>query len=266
MTDDGPSSMPRSSPRVFSAGQRDRAHERIVEMAREDARVVAGAVVGSRANGGGDRWSDIDLTFALAPGVTALEVLGDWTRVLGKEFGAVHLFDLPFLSSLYRVFLFPGQLQVDVSFTPAAEFGALSPQWELLFGHALQRAFPPPPSPAHAFGVGAHHALRARFCIERRRFWQAEYWISGLRDQALTLACLRRGIEPRTARGFDELPAEVLARFAPALVAEPERDELLRALEQAIERLLEEAGAVGEARDHVAPELRALVAPGWPAD
>jgi hypothetical protein len=40
---------------------------------------------------------------------------------MAKRHAAVHLFDLPFLSSLYRVFLLPGSLQVDLSFTPAAD-------------------------------------------------------------------------------------------------------------------------------------------------
>ena len=30
-------------------------------------------------------------------------------------------------------------------------------------------------------------------CSERRRWWQAEYWSSGVRDQVLALACLRLG-------------------------------------------------------------------------
>lgn len=63
---------------MLTAGQRERVHERRVAMARQDARVVAAAVVGSRANGGGDRWSDLDLTFGPAPGVAVAEVLADW--------------------------------------------------------------------------------------------------------------------------------------------------------------------------------------------
>ena len=82
-----------------------------------------------------------------------------------------------------------------LSFTPASEFGALGPKFKLLFGAAVQRPHPERPTAHHLFGLGVHHAVRARFCIERGRPWQAQYWIGGVRDQALLLACLRRGLE-----------------------------------------------------------------------
>ena len=38
------------------------------------------------------------------------------------------------------------------------------------------------------FGLAVHHAVRARFCIERERSWQAEHWLTGLREEAHQLA------------------------------------------------------------------------------
>ena len=125
---------------MFSVEERDQLRDDIVAMARADPRIVAGAMIGSLAIGGGDRWSDLDLGFGLADGVTAADVLADWTSRLERERHAVHLFDLPSLASLYRVFLFPGSLQVDLSLTPASEFGARGPKFKLLFGNALERA------------------------------------------------------------------------------------------------------------------------------
>ena len=47
-----------------------------------------------------------------------------------------------------------------------------------------------------------HHALHARACIERGRHWQAAApWISALRDQVLTLACLRPSGYPASYAG-----------------------------------------------------------------
>ena len=54
---------------MFSVDDRDRVHDRVLEIAATDPRVVAAAVVGGLADGGGDRWSDLDLTFAVADGV-----------------------------------------------------------------------------------------------------------------------------------------------------------------------------------------------------
>ena len=108
----------------------------IFDMACTDGRIFAGAMIGSLALGSGDRWSDLDPGFGVTDGVSATEVLADWTPRLERECGAVHLFDLSSLSSVYRVFLFPGNLQVDLSFTPAAEFGARGPEFKVVFGNA----------------------------------------------------------------------------------------------------------------------------------
>jgi len=61
--------------------------------------------------------------------------------------------------------------------------------------------------------VGRIYALHALACIERGRVWQAEHYVGAVRDHALSLACLRKGLPPAQARGYDDLPAETLARF-----------------------------------------------------
>jgi hypothetical protein len=69
---------------VFSIAERDAVRDRVLELARADAHVVAGALVGSLANGGGDRWSDLDLTFGVR-GAEPVAVLDDWARALANE-------------------------------------------------------------------------------------------------------------------------------------------------------------------------------------
>lgn len=214
----------------------------MLELAASDERVVAGAVVGSLAHGSGDRFSDLDLTFAVADGVDVADVLGDWTGTIAEELDAVHLFDLPSGAAIYRVFLLPGCLQLDLSFAPASSFGARGPSFRLLFGEAAEADTPGLGDPQELVGYAVHHALRARFCIERGRVGQAEYWVSSVRDVALSLACLARGLPVHHGRGVDALPADVHARFEDALVRSLERDELRRALERSIAGLLVEAG------------------------
>jgi hypothetical protein len=248
---------------AFTVEERDRARDWLLALASADPRVVAGAMVGSMATGPGDRWSDLDLAFGLAPGATPAAILADWTPRIERELKAVQLFDLPYQSAIYRVFLLPGSLQVDVSFTPGAEFGAIGPEFKLLFGSAVERAHLALPAAPYLFGLAVHHAVRARICIERGRMWQAEYWISGVRDQALALACLARGLEPRNARGYDALPETTRARAAAALARSIERDELLRALGVAIESLLAESGAVRETASRVAASLNTLTSAAW---
>jgi len=87
---------------MFTVEERDRVRNRLVQMSREDPRLVAGALVGSTAAGGGDQWSDLDLTFGLADNAILDDVVADWTARLKSQFGAVHLFDLPYLSTMYK--------------------------------------------------------------------------------------------------------------------------------------------------------------------
>jgi hypothetical protein len=245
---------------LFTVEERGRVRDRLVEMARADDRIVAGAEIGALAKGAGDRWSDLDLTFGLADGASVEEVLADWTAALAHELDAVHLFDLPVPPTVYRVFLLPRNLQIDLSFTPGTEFIGRGMQHTVLFGDVRERDRAAPQSAEDLFGWAVHHAVRARFCIERGRRWHAEYWIGQLRDHALMLACRRRELEPSYGRGFDDLLPEVLEAATDALVRSIDRDELLRALSEGVELLLGEADEVRELAAKLEPQLRDLTA------
>jgi hypothetical protein len=243
---------------MYSLEYRERVRDHILRAAREDSRILAGALVGSDSVETSDRWSDLDLTFGTADGVSAAQMLDDWAVDLGQKFDAIRLFDLADRTTIYRVFLLPGHLQVDLSVTPGfvAEYG---PRFKLLFGSATRKLYSGPRPQRDALGWGAHHAVRARFSIERGRLWQAEYWISGVRDEALSLACLRRGLESSHGRGVDRLPSDVLAAAARSLVHSTERPELLRALSAAIDLLLTEGAEVQELVARLSGPLKDLV-------
>ena len=249
---------------MFSIQDRNDLRDHVLQLAASDTRVVAGAIVGSLALSDGDRWSDLDLTFAVSDGYSMYDVLAEWTANITEDLNAAQLFDLPSGPSIYRVFLLPGCLQFDLSFTPASKFGATGPKFKLLFGEAVEKTHLPPPAAQELFGYAVHHALRARFCIERARFWQAEYWISATRDCALHIACLRRNLPAYQGRGFDDLPADVQDAFRPALVAELTREDLLRALARVIDGLLRETDQVQALATRVKPQLSELTVPWEP--
>lgn len=246
-------------PLVFTIGDRDRVRDRVLDMASSDPRIVAGAVVGSQAHDGGDRWSDVDLMFAVADDVSVGEVLESWTETVVREFGAVHLFDLPSGPIIYRVFLLPDSLELDLSFTPASQFGPSGPKVRLVFGEVVEQPDEPPTPAEELFGYAVHHTRHARVAIERGRYWLAEYWISAIRDHALHLACRRRGLDGWYGRDFDRLPAEVLNPSNDALVLSLEPAELRRALRSAVEALLGESAEAGEMVEQVQEQLRELV-------
>ena len=242
---------------MFSVGDRNRARDRVLELAQSDPRVVSGAVVGSLAHGGGDRWSDLDLTFAVVDEVPVTTVLEDWTERVSEELDGLHLFDLPSGGAIYRVFLLPGGLQCDLSFAPASQFGPGSPRFELLFGDTIDKPPAAPRPAANVFGWAVAYARDARACIDRGRPWQAEHSISAVRDHALDLACGRHGLPMRFGRGYDDLPPEVLAAFDGTLVRSLERDELLRALEESVDCLLRESADVADVAAKAEPRIRA---------
>lgn len=239
---------------MYSVEDRDRIRDLLIEKARADPQIVSAALVGSTVTGG-DRWSDLDLTFGVARGVPIESALERWTLDVVAELDAVVLFDLPIPSTIYRVFLLPGALQVDLSFTSEDEFGARSPRFRLLFGHAVERPTSPPPSPEHLFGLGVLYITHARTCIERGRLLQAEHWIHEARYQALTLACARLGLDVTYGRGFGELPSDVSEPLTGALVRELSEGELRRALAVARTGLLREARTMSEFVGRVQPML-----------
>ena len=204
------------------AGRPARADARLAE---QDERVVAAAAVGSLAVGSGDRFSDLDLTFAIADGASVAGVLEDWTHTLAEEHDAVRIVDLEVASTIYRVFLLPGALQFDLSLTPARDFRPAGPRFQLLLGATAAEepgasarpagalSIPTPAVAGDIFGWAVIYALHARACIERGRVWQAEHYVGAVRDHGLALACLTHGIVAVQARGYDDLPPETLARL-----------------------------------------------------
>jgi len=250
---------------MFTPEDRTRLRDALTAAARADPRITGAALTGSAAVGAEDRWSDIDLALAVAGGADPGRVVADWTERLYREGGAVHHLDVYLGDTLFRVFLLANTLQVDLAFWPAAEFGAIGPTFRLLFGTANERPARPPPAAAGLIGMGWLYALHARSSIARGRAWQAEYMVSGMRDQVLALACLRHGAPAVEGRGSDTLPPEATAAVAAGLVRSLDAAELRRAFGVVTEALIAEveradAGLAGR----LAAPLRELTGEGPP--
>jgi hypothetical protein len=253
---------------VFTVEQRDGLRERVLRLAEEDDRVVAGALVGSLAFDKGDHFSDVDLTFGIADHVPVADVLDDWTGTLIDELDAVQLADLEREPTTYRVLLLPDALQLDLSMTPAAQFRPAGPRFRLLFGETAAETETETPTPPVAgdlfiptpsvagdiFGWGVIYALHARACIERGRVWQAEHYVGAVRDHALALACLREGRSAAQARTYDDLSAEALARFEGTHVSQLEPGALRAALAASVLALLREGAEARLPHAHVVTE------------
>jgi Nucleotidyltransferase domain len=244
---------------VFTVEARERLRDGLVSAAQADARIGAAALVGSSALGREDQWSDIDLALCVDADAERPAVIAEWTDWMYAEHDAVHHVDVIRGEALYRVFLLADTLQVDLSFWPATEFGATGPAFRLLFGVTAKETPAAVPAAAELIGMAWLYALHARSSVARGRAWQAEYMISGMRDQVLALACLRHDVPTVHGRGFDRLLHEATAAIEPALVRPLEISELKRAFAVVTEALLAEAERADAAlADRLAGPLREL--------
>ena len=217
---------------MFTSEHRSQVRHHILELAKADPRITGVAFTGSMAFADGDKWSDIDIAFGIANGISLEAVLYDWTHILDREYVVLDRFDLHAGSSIYRVFLLQTGLEVDLAVTPEEDFGPRGLNFKSIFGTINKQELENTPQPAASFLIGMcwHHVLHARSSIERHKPWQAEYWISEIRDHTLALICLRFGENANYARGVDRLPAVLTAPLSDALVRSLDESELRRSL------------------------------------
>jgi hypothetical protein len=231
---------------MFTLEERNRLRTGLLEYASKDPRISGAAITGSAAAAREDRWSDIDLAFGVSDAAELPNVLSDWTAHMYDQLLALHHLDVRSGGWIYRVFLLPSTLQVDLAFVSATEFRALAPTFRLIFGEANESRHVPPPPTGQIIGLGWLYALHARSCIARQNLWQAEYMISGIRDNALALACIRHGLPAVHGRGMDLLPTGVIAQFEDSLVGQLDTAELSRAFRVVVHGLLGEIRCVDE--------------------
>jgi hypothetical protein len=214
---------------MFTAKERDALRKELLDAARADPRITGAALTGSASVDKEDRWSDVDLAFGVRERSEVEAALADYSARMYRDHRALHHLDVISGSWIYRVFILPSTLQVDLAFAPAEEFGARGPTFRLVFGAANPAKHSPPASAEELIGWAWLYALHARSSIARGKLWQAEYMVSGMRDQVLALACVRHGLPAREARGIDDLPQEITAPLRDGLVRSIDATELLRA-------------------------------------
>jgi hypothetical protein len=231
---------------MFTADERACLRAGLLEYAAKDERITGAAITGSAADSRGDQWSDIDLAFGVSVAANLPAVLSDWTAHMYGKHLVLHHVDVLSGAWTYRVFLLPNTLQVDLAFVVEKEFRALAPTFRLVFGKANEPSHPFPPQAGAIIGMAWLYALHARSCIARQRLWQAEYMISGVRDYALALACIRHGLPAGHGRGMDLLPSAVTERFLDSFVRRLDAEELSRAFRAVVQGLITEIQGADE--------------------
>jgi hypothetical protein len=228
---------------MYTRAQRDELRRELLVLARADPRITGGAMTGSASMDREDAWSDIDLAFGVGRADELPDVLQDMTDHMYAHHGAIERLDVIREPWIYRVFILPSTLQVDLAFAPADAFGARAPTFRLVFGVAQEPKHAGAPVVEELIGYAWLYALHARSSIARNKVWQAEYMIGNVRDHVLAIACRRLGLPAVEGRGIDALPADVVDPLRDALVRSLEPAELRRALGAVIDALLREIGA-----------------------
>lgn len=211
---------------MFTTAEREGIRTALVEAARRDPSVVGAALVGSAARDAEDEWSDIDLALQLADGADEPAVVRDWTALLDGISPVADTVDVVSGGVRYRVFLLESSLQVDLSFWPFDRFRSTGEPFRLLFGTPQEPVEAGAPDLARTIGTAWLLALHARSAIARGRLWQATTMLDQLRDEVVTVMCVRSGLPSWHGRGVDGLSSEDLARLERSRAARVSRTEL----------------------------------------
>jgi hypothetical protein len=228
---------------MYTSAEREALRGELLAVAQGDPRISGGAITGSASVDREDAWSDIDLAFGIRRAEELPAALADMTEHMYAHHGAIEHLDVVRAPWIYRVFLLPSTLQVDLAFAPADTFGARAPTFRLVFGVAQEPKQLGVPAPEELIGYAWLYALHVRSSIARNKVWQAEYMLSNVRDHVLALACRRLDLPAVEGRGMDALPADVADPLRGALVRSLEPSELRRAMTVVIDALLREIAA-----------------------
>src|SRR5687768_4752806 len=118
---------------MFTTEEREELRAELIGAARADQRIRGAATSGSASVGNEDRCSDIDLAFGVREESEVEGALADLSARMFDRHGALHHLDVPSGAWIYRVFLLPSTLQVDIALAPASDFGPRAPTFKLVF-------------------------------------------------------------------------------------------------------------------------------------
>lgn len=240
---------------IFTSDERERLRDELIAAARQDPNLCGAAHTGSAASAQLDRWSDIDLALCLKPvashdQVSYERVIAEWTTRLYQRHHAVAHVDVMRGPTLFRVFLLRNTLQVDVAFWRAEDFGAIGPNFRLIFGEARATAAETQSNPQALIGMAWLYALHVRSSLARGRVLQTDYMLSGMRNHVFELACVRCGVVAKQARGLDDLPAAERETAAKCIPRSLDPAELKRAFQNTMDALLREIRHVDAALEN----------------
>ncbi len=245
---------------MFTSKERDTIRNQILEKAQGDFRLSGGAITGSFVLGNEDRWSDVDLAFGVIGQDKVEATLKDFTQFMYDNYDCYHHLDVLSGDWTYRVFFLNNTLQVDIAFVHDEQFRARAPSFKLVFGKSLEPHYNPPRQVDVLVGWAWLYALHVRTSLARQKYWQSEYYISGIRDYVISMMCLRHNLPTTEGRGVDSLPIDLRTSLEAGLMSSLHPAELRRAFEAIIEVFIVELGRTNkDLCERLSVGLRALI-------
>jgi predicted nucleotidyltransferase len=232
---------------IFTPDERDATLTRLLSMLESDDRIEAAVVDGSIGAGRADRWSDVDVAAVVSDAGACESVAEDWIRRMYRELPVAHHYRTAFGTTIVPGFLLMNGLEIDLSFTPSAEFEVWAPV-RVAFDRsgvaaravASPTSWSPTPDWSGEAGFAWHDVLHACAAANRKKPWQAVYYLQRVRNRTLSLASERHGWDADEFTRVDKLPSPERDPLRASLVADLDRATLLRAIGAATRAFLAE--------------------------
>ena len=238
--------------KLYTIEYRKHTLDRLTAELLKDRRIAGAVLVGSGSFGFKDRYSDIDLAVLVGDEGKLDEVYVDWWGRVHAAFPVIDAWkEKP--RRLYG-FLLDRFLELDIGFQGPTGLYERKPEWRVLFdkrGNIPSLMKPRPKltedqAAAHDKRMqdSWYHVLHCVNSIQRGQPLRASFFVAFLRDEAILMAGLNRGLRTDTRSYFadaDKLPEDVKARILDCFSASMEPAELLRALNAVVVVYYDEA-------------------------
>jgi hypothetical protein len=240
---------PNSEVPIFTPRDRDTTLDNVIELGEADRRLEAAVLTGSLGAGRTDRWSDIDVAFVVVDAESCALVAADWVDRCYRKLPIAHHYETAFGTTLVRGSLQRNSLEVDLAFTPSADFAVWGPV-RVMFDRrgsvtskaASPKPWSPTPNWSGEAGFAWHDVLHACVAVTRNRPWQALYYLQRVRNRTLALASERHGLDDDEFKHVDDVPPVETDPLVASLVRDLDRSSLIAAIEVATRTFLDELG------------------------
>jgi hypothetical protein len=240
--------------KLFNSEYRQNALSLVYETLKKDGRIIGALLVGSGAVGFRDEYSDLDLAVVVEGGTVDV-VYQEWEAKIMQLVPVIEHFREPSIHLLG--FLLEGFLEFDISFQSPAGLYAHMPHWRILFDkQGSMASLMKPREPESRYSKANHEkrtseswygVIHCISSIERHLPLRSTFFIDTLRNEAICMAGLNRGLRTGTESFLDDadqLPEAIKEVIKTAYPTGLLPRDLLTALKAAVEIYFSESIAL----------------------